>query len=345
MNAMKNPGDRTLVKIEDSNGCSRSLLLEAGKHVFGSGLDCDYMLLGPAVKARHFVLEVDECKAMLALLPDHETSASSSESNTGKTPPFQPLSFGEFFAVGDLEITVFGQPAAVSADPELHPLRSALRTCFADIRGSAARILAPVPRVVWSALAIGTLLASLALVLPTGSTLLSAQKPPTATTQPMRETTHRSADSGVKPRTISRHAAVPAVTVAMAPSERDIERQAEQILKGFKFRIQNVAVKGSQLHVEGDVPDADLQERISKVLSEDISSISEVRFRFRPEDGWRAFKDDIVAVWSGEQPYIVLKGDGVIRTGEPFRNHFTLEKVTDRVITVSVAGALKEIGL
>ena len=331
-----------IIKIKYSDGTIRSLQLPTGEYVFGSGLDCHYILLDPEIEQRHFTLKVEKDKSSLAKLTD----GSDKLSNCGAPQQHcRELHFGEIFSVGGLELTYFGPDNTGTAPIWEHKIIAKIYTQVTSFTSPLMKPIAAVPNLIWGALFLGMILSLIAISLPINSTVLTAEKPMPTPESPrvassqkteINQLIRTSKDQGTEEKsTFGVH----------SPNQLDVASEVKKILDGFKIRVEDLSIDGAHLIVAGSVPDKQLRGKISSTLVEDISSITQVSFRYSPNDDWRALKADIVGVWAGERPYIVLKGDGLIRIGESFRTHFILRKVTENGIGISVGGSIQEMTL
>lgn len=331
-----------IVKIKRRDGSHRFLRLGVGEHVFGSGLDCDYILLDPGVEKRHFILSVAKDNLRFAFFSEQGNLLPTIDD---PHLHWHPLLSGGGFPLGELEITFFG-PSKSAADVSQNLGNPAISSAqIASNLGPLLTFVTKVPILVWGVALMSVISTSITFALPTKATLDVAGNP-----IPIE---HQAKLMIEKQKVVKRHVQTPGVSRAAKSLSADVSssvqpdalNEAKRVLESFDIRVEDISMQGPLLRVSGMVPDTQLREKVSSTLVDDISSISRVSFQYAPDDEWHSFKTDILAVWSGERPYIVLKGDGLIRLGEPFRNHFVLRDVSRHAISVSVGGSIQEIRL
>lgn len=129
-------------------------------------------------------------------------------------------------------------------------------------------------------------------------------------------------------------------------ADDELKAAASLALSNLPGQAKGLAVTRGVLAIKLMQDNQKLRETLMRQLQTDIPGIKDVRFGDEPEVDVNAIRSSIVAVWSGDLPYIVLTDNKIVRPGEemPIRGE-TLVGITADIIRVKINDKVREVRL
>lgn len=318
----------------------QQLPLAPGVSVFGSSFDADVVLFDQSVQPIHFQVTLTSQGAAISLsenaalsLVDIETS-SVTELTPGQTLMLPAV---VLLKTGEMEIRLSGLPVADQANDEA-PLTSG--------KGKGRRFLGTSVAIVCSGL-VGVGLLLMPPVVAIGSPSMVQLATPEMMQTPMpamapitlemlRDTLTA---SGYRPKSLQTvpdgfSATFNLTTEAEATALRkqleqlkvsvsarifvdaSLEKAAGLVLAMTNREVAGIEVRGGELILKGAEYDPEWRREIEETLMRDIPGLIAMRFEGE-SDSWKTiFDTELVGVWSGENPYLVMSDGRRIRIGQ-----------------------------
>lgn len=346
----------------------RKAELKDGRHVFGSDLGCDVVLLDKDVSPQHFAITIEGNHVVLDVLDDCLTFARSGacDTNPGKQTSIV-WSAGSCLRIGELEFKLRGATFRASAE-EL-----AMNKAARDLaRLRITRKVRTVLMVLVCCIPVGAIAtrtpddyqssndtgSSSALSVVETPTAAPPRTPPKLTAEMVANTL---AGQGFKVHRPDYDGTAWRADVYLTEDQDSADLTAIKdqlpftflphvftdtaLLDAAKLVLANLNVSGANpsihlgiLKVAGVAEDIVLRDRIKTTLTSDIPGLIAIEFDGPAIMELHKLTDEIVGVWSGDRPFVVLQDGRIIKPGQEIVVGITLIAVQPKSVRVRENG-------
>lgn len=336
----------------------QSVRLHPGTNSFGTSFDNDVVLFDEALQEKHFSIILNDDSATLVLSEGAELVVLDDSGNNVPFQANQPLTLLSFhrLVAANTEITLEDLPVATVPEPaimESPKARPSVKTRSTGALGFVAVLVASV-----------VLLASNANSntggLPEVMTPRLPEVQPSPSEMTLEDVRKTLMAAGFAPdqlqtdetgyqasfyvATESEQAklracldAIEAKISAKIFVDASILDAATLVLSLTEPNVPEMTVKAGELVISGAPVESKWRDDVTATLRRDIPGLRMVSFSGRSE-AWKAMIDDnLAAVWSGENPYIVLTDGRKIRKGQRITDDTVFQGISgDSILMVTV---------
>lgn len=360
----------TILRISTPGSQDRLAQIGEGSFTLGSDFGCDFALIDDGIAARHLTFEVGEQGVLVGLAG--ESPAALIDQNGNRTPMVQgqsyPLFLGASVALAGVSVTAAGPKVRIAPAEPSGLARLAQRTMAISGRSLRNSMIGLGTLVATGMVAAGVLdLVSVQASAPKPTVKPTAQAPQLAGVVPSLDA-HLAAlglddadfvedpqgtQRVIHVRTVAERAVLaealrempfPGETTIVA--EDRLRSAVQTILAASDGQAKLVALDRGKLVLSGLTEDPDRRARMIEVIRADISGITEVTFEDPIVSPADELAREIVAVWPGPHPYVVLADGRRLREGEAVTEGLTVHGISaDGLITLQLDDKTHEIRL
>jgi hypothetical protein len=330
-----------------------------GTFTLGSDFDCDLAVIDDGVASRHLIIEVGDRGVFVRMAG--ESPAAMIDGNAVRTPMAEgqlyPLFLGASISLAGLSVSVAGPAVRLPPSEPSGLARLARRLMAVSGRSLRNGMIGLGTLVATGMVAAGVLDMVSVQASATQTAVVPLAATVTGTAEPSTLRAHL-AELGVEDPDIiedpsGRHTVIHVRTAGeraiLAPALRElpfetrivvgnsVRTAVETILAASDGKAELVALDRGRLVLAGLSDDPEGRARLVETIQADIAGIAEVAFEdpiVTPAD---ELTREIIAVWPGPYPYIVLSDGRRIREGEVVAEGLTVSRIApDGLVTLQM---------
>jgi hypothetical protein len=333
-------------RIYYSGKLDHNVRLADGPTVFGSSFDSDIVLFDDAVQPSHFTVMLDEAGAVVTLSEGAALTLGDADGAENAIEGGQSvvITTSQVLVIGQTEIRFRDLPEIEIGTAAVAQTPTGTRRVFALARSSTIFLLVGVLATgLYFGTPVGGVSVGNAGVFATPLSDMPRRAPgDTLTARPMTTATTLATSltaAGYRPDALRQtdhgfeaefYVALPRdqqalrahlanlsePVVARIFVDDAIRRAAELGVSMTKAEAPEIVVNAGQIVLRGTPADATWRKTVADMLKRDIPGVKSVDFEGRSE-AWKDLIDDnLAAVWSGQNPYLVLTDGRKIRQGQ-----------------------------